>query len=135
MRRRGAEGDERMTYIEIDFSSDEAIYQQLCNQIIQGIAMSRLAEGEVLPSVRQMADEIGINMHTVNKAYSLLRQEGYVTIDRRKGAMICLDIDKQKALEELKTGLRVVLARGSCKTITRQEVHELIDEIFDDYEG
>ena len=42
---------------------------------------------------------------------------------------------KQKALEELKTGLRVVLARGSCKTITRQEVHELIDEIFDDYEG
>ena len=76
MQTRGSEGDERMTYIEIDFSSDEAIYQQLCNQIIQGIAMSRLAEGEVLPSVRQMADEIGINMHTVNKAYTILKQEG-----------------------------------------------------------
>ena len=58
--------------IEIDFSSDEAIYQQLCNQIILGIATSRLSDGEVLPSVRQMADEIGINMHTVNKAYTIL---------------------------------------------------------------
>ena len=48
--------------IEIDFSSDEAIYQQLCNQIILGIATSRLSDGEVLPSVRQMADEIGITV-------------------------------------------------------------------------
>ena len=69
--------------IEIDFSSDEAIYQQLCNQIILGIATSRLSDGEVLPSVRQMADEIGINMHTVNKAYTILRQEGFVKVDRR----------------------------------------------------
>ena len=49
-------------FIEIDFSSDEAIYQQLCDQIILGIATSRLADGEVLPSVRQMADEIGITV-------------------------------------------------------------------------
>ena len=62
--------------IEIDFSSDEAIYIQLTNQIIMGIATSRLQEGDTLPSVRQLADTVGINMHTVNKAYSLLRQEG-----------------------------------------------------------
>ena len=52
--------------IEIDFNSDEAIYVQLMNQIILGIATSRLQEGDTLPSVRQMADNIGINMHTVN---------------------------------------------------------------------
>ena len=74
--------------IEIDFSSDEAIYQQLCNQIILAIATSRLSDGEVLPSVRQMADEIGINMHTVNKAYTILRQEGFVKVDRRRGAFL-----------------------------------------------
>ena len=121
--------------IEVDFNSPDAIYVQLMNQIIEGIATSQLQEGDFLPSVRQLASTVGINMHTVNKAYALLRQEGYVTIDRRRGAMICLDIDKQKALEELKASLRVVLARGSCKTVTRQEAHELIDEIFDDYEG
>ena len=62
--------------IQIDFNSDEAIYIQLRNQIILGIATSRIQEGDTLPSVRQLADNIGINMHTVNKAYSVLRQEG-----------------------------------------------------------
>ena len=119
--------------IEIDFNSDEAIYVQLMNQIIMGIATSRLQEGDPLPSVRQLADTIGINMHTVNKAYSLLRQEGFVTIDRRRGAIIALDVDKMKALEEMKQNLMVALARGCCKNITRAEVHDLIDEIFDEY--
>ena len=54
--------------IKIDFGSDEAIYIQLRNQIVFGIATSRIMEGESLPSVRQLADTIGINMHTVNKA-------------------------------------------------------------------
>ena len=119
--------------IEIDFNSDEAIYVQLMNQIIMGIATSGLQEGDTLPSVRQLADTIGINMHTVNKAYSLLRQEGFVTIDRRRGAIIALDVDKIKALEEMKQNLMVALARGCCKNITRAEVHNLIDEIFDEY--
>ena len=119
--------------IEIDFNSDEAIYVQLMNQIIMGNATSRLQEGDPLPSVRQLADTIGINMHTVNKAYSLLRQEGFVTIDRRRGAIIAIDVDKMKALEEMKQNLMVALARGYCKNISRAEVHDLIDEIFDEY--
>ena len=117
--------------IEIDFSSEEAIYVQLCNQIILGIATSK---GENLPSVRQLADTIGINMHTVNKAYSVLTQEGFVTIDRRRGAVISVDADKIRALEEMKEELRVLLAKGSCRNISRAEVHELIDEIYEEYE-
>ena len=123
----------RIMVIEIDFNSDEAIYVQLMNQIIMGIATSRLQEGDPLPSVRQLADTIGINMHTVNKAYSLLRQEGFVTIDRRRGAIIAIDVDKMKALEEMKQNLMVALARGYCKNISRAEVYDLIDEIFDEY--
>lgn len=119
--------------IEIDFNSNEAIYVQLMNQIIFGIATSRLREGDALPSVRQLADTIGINMHTVNKAYALLRQEGFVTIDRRKGAVIAVDVDKMKALEEMKQHLVVAMARGCCKNVSREEVHALIDEIFDEY--
>ena len=120
--------------IEIDFNSEEAIYVQLCNQIILGIATSKLQEGENLPSVRQLADTIGINMHTVNKAYSVLKQEGFVTIDRSRGAVISIDADKIRALEEMKEELRVLLAKGSCRNISRAEVHELIDEIYEEYE-
>ena len=119
--------------IEIDFNSDEAIYVQLCNQIIMGIATDQLKIGETLPSVRQLADTVGINIHTVNKAYSVLRQEGFVTIDRRKGAVISIDENKIRALEEMKENLLVVLAKGCCKNITREEVHALIDEIFEEY--
>ena len=119
--------------IEIDFNSDEAIYVQLMNQIILGIATSRLQEGDPLPSVRQLADTIGIKMHTVNKAYSLLRQEGFVTIDRRRGAIIAVDENKIKAMEEMKENLIVALAKGCCRNVSREEVHGLIDEIYDEY--
>ena len=103
-------------FIEIDFNSDEAIYMQLRNQIILGIATSRFQEGDMLPSVRQLADTIGINMHTVNKAYTVLKQEGYV-----------------QALEEVRRDLQVTLAKASCRNISREEVHALIDEIYQDY--
>ena len=119
--------------IEIDFNSDEAIYVQLCNQIIMGIATEQLKVGETLSSVRQLADTIGINMHTVNKAYSVLRQEGFLSIDRRRGAVISIDVDKIRALEEMKENLLPVLAKGCCKNITREDVHALIDEIFEEY--
>ena len=108
--------------IEVDFNSDEAIYIQLCNQIILGIAMSDIQEGDSLPSVRQLADTVGVNMHTVNKAYHVLKREGYISLD------------KLQQLEVMKEQLRIVLARGRCKNISRQEVHELVDEIFDEYE-
>lgn len=121
-------------YIEIDFNSDEALYLQLRNQIIIGIATSQFQEGDALPSVRQLADTIGINMHTVNKAYSVLKQEGFVKVDRRKGAVIAIDIDKMQAKEDLKRDMQVLLAKSSCKQISREEVHELIDEIYEGYE-
>jgi DNA-binding transcriptional regulator YhcF (GntR family) len=121
--------------IEIDFQSDEAIYMQLRNQIVMGIATSMLHEGDPLPSVRQLAGDIGINMHTVNKAYSVLRQEGFVTIDRRRGAIISLDADKLQAVSEMRQRLRVVLAKGICKNVSRAEVHALVDEIFEEYEN
>ena len=120
--------------IEIDFNSEEAIYIQLRNQIIMGIATSKVHEGDSLPSVRQLADRIGVNMHTVTKAYSVLKREGYISLDKRRGAVIALDIDKMEEMEEMRRQLRIVLARGCCKNISRQEVHELVDEIFDDYE-
>lgn len=120
--------------IEIDFNSDEAIYIQLCNQIIMGIATSVFQEGDSLPSVRQMAENVGVNMHTVNKAYAVLKQEGFISLDKRRGAVIALDIDKIRALEEMRENLRIVLARGSCRNISREEVHKLVDDIFEEYE-
>ena len=121
-------------YVRIDFSSDEAFYIQLRNQIIYGIATSQLQEGENLPSVRELAEDIGINMHTVNKAYAILRQEGYVKLDRRKGAVIAIDINKLNAIEEMRQNMRVVLAKAFCKNISCEEAHDIVNEIFSEFE-
>lgn len=121
-------------YVKIDFNSDEAIYIQLRNQIIYGIATSQLQEGQNLPSVRDLADHIGINMHTVNKAYTILRQEGYLKLDRRKGAVVAIDINKMQAVQEMKADLRVVLAKAFCKNICCEEAHQIVNDIFDEFE-
>ena len=120
-------------FIEIDFNSSEALYIQLRNQIIRGIATSTIREGDTLPSVRQLAENIGINMHTVNKAYSVLKQEGFLQLDRRKGAVIAIDVNKLQAVEEMREQLRVLLAKASCQNISREEVHQLVDEIYEEY--
>ena len=121
--------------LKIDFESEEALYVQLCNQIIRGIATETLHEGDSLPSVRQLADEIGINRHTVNKAYSVLKQEGFLRLDRRRGAVIALDMDKLRAMDEMKDDLALIVARGICRDVGRDQVHALVDELYDEFLG
>lgn len=119
--------------VKIDFNSDEALYIQLRNQIIIGIATDMIKEGDPLPSVRSLADTIGINMHTVNKAYTVLKQEGFVKLDRRKGAVVAVDFDKMRAIEELMADMQVILAKAVCKNISRAEVHQLVDSVMDQF--
>lgn len=121
--------------IRVDFNSSEAIYMQLCRQIIIGIANAEIKEGEYLPSVRDLADEIGINMHTVNKAYTILRQEGYLKVDRRHGAIIDIEADEVKARMELAEELKLSLAKAASKGIGREEAMEMVQEIYDCFES
>ena len=85
--------------------------------------------------MRQLADEIGINMHTVNKAYSVLKQEGFLRLDRRRGAVIALDMDKLRAMDEMKDDLALIVARGICREVGRDQVHALVDELYDEFLG
>ena len=109
-------------WITVDFDSSEAI------------AVSKLQEGESLPSVRQMAEYAGINMHTVNKAYALLRQEGYITLDKRRGAVVNLGLDKRKAIESMTKDLRQIIARAKCNGMSAEEIHGIVDGVISEME-
>ena len=122
-------------FFTIDFNSDEALYIQLCNQIITCIAMEEMRDGDILPSVRQLADVVGVNMHTVNKAYAVLREEGFIKLDRRRGAVIAVDADKLRAMQELTDDMRVIVAKALCKNLTPDEIHSLVDGIIAEYIG
>lgn len=119
-------------FIEIDFSSDEAIYIQLRNQIFMAIATSQIREGESLPSVRALAEDIGVNMHTVNKAYTTLRQDGFLKVDRRRGAVVAVDVNKMESMEKMRSYLRPLIARGICKGLKEDDFKKLIDEICEE---
>ncbi|MBO4668970.1 MAG: GntR family transcriptional regulator [Lachnospiraceae bacterium] len=120
-------------YVTIDFNSDEAFYIQLKKQIIMGIAMAEIREGDSLPSVRDMADDIGINMHTVNKAYAILKQEGYLKLDRRRGAVVCLDPDRLRAVSETRARMRETIAGALCRDLSPKELHTILDEVLAEF--
>ena len=114
-------------HFEIDFNSNEAIYIQLRNQIILQIANETLKDGVSLPSVRQLADSLGVNMHTVNKAYTILKQDGYLKLDRRKGAVVCVEIaDKTVHAEEMCKDFKIMVAQAKCKNISLEEIHYMM---------
>src|SRR5690625_1715639 len=92
-----------MMFIQLDFESDLPIYEQLKNEIIIGIAKKQLLPGERLPSVRALASDIGINLHTVNKAYQQLKQEGYRSEEhtselQSRGHLVCRLLLEKKNL-------------------------------------
>ena len=119
-------------FIEMDFNSDEALYVQLMNQIIMGIARDMLKDGESLPSVRQMASHLGVNMHTVNKAYALLRQDGYVKLDRRNGAVVSVNLEnKSHHVETIHSDMEMIVAQAICKNITMEEMQDLVQEMYE----
>lgn len=120
--------------ISIDFNSNEAIYIQLRNQIIIGIAQDQIRDGDSLPSVRQLADELGVNMHTVNKAYALLKDDGYLTLDRRRGAVVSVSADtKLRHLETMNVGVRMMVAEAICKDISLAEMHQIITDMYKEF--
>jgi len=74
--------------MQLDFSSEEPIYKQIRDQLVLGIASGRLVAGDKLPTIRALANEIGVNIMTVNRSYQMLKQEGYITADRRGGTIV-----------------------------------------------
>lgn len=121
--------------IEIDFNSEEAIYMQLRNQVILAIAYERLHDGESLPSVRQLAEELGVNMHTVNKAYALLRQDGYLKLDRRNGAVISVNLhDKLEHVENINSAMQMIVAQAICKDVSLLEMQAIVREMYEQFE-
>ena len=117
--------------IEIDMNSSTPIYVQLRNQIVMGIGRGELKLGESLPTVRQLAQDIGVNTMTVNKAYQILKTEGYIKIDRRHGAIVSDNIDMDIVFrEKLENELELLLAEAAINGMDKNDFLSMCNEIY-----
>ncbi|MDQ8737586.1 GntR family transcriptional regulator [Paenibacillus sp. LHD-38] len=117
--------------LKLDYNSDLPLYVQLRNQIVIGIGVGGLSYGERLPTVRQLADDLGVNAMTVNKAYAILKAEGYITIDRRRGAKVCTVWNKQADFNsKLECELELVISEASLKGVGQEEFMQICSNIF-----
>ncbi len=117
--------------IAIDDASEIPIYRQIRDQIVLGIADGRLAAGEQLPTVRGLAEEIGINSMTVNKAYQLLKQEGYIVTERRNGAKVreaCSGVKRLSA--ETERVLARIISEARVAGMTEEAFFEVCRKYF-----
>ena len=124
--------------LTIDFSSSEPIYMQIRNAVVTGIASGTLQDGDSLPSVRTLGAELGVNLHTVNKAYQLLQSEGFIHLLRSRGAEIHAgDAAKNAALflESAGSSLRNLVSEAVTRDVDRAVIHALIDNLYDELGG
>jgi DNA-binding transcriptional regulator YhcF (GntR family) len=97
----------------VDRESPEPVYSQIARQIREGIVGGQLRAGEALPAVRSLAQDLGVNLNTVARAYRLLELDGFVRIRDRSGAEVVppptipADTDRARMTAEL----RKLLAR------------------------
>lgn len=118
--------------IQIDMHSEVPIYRQLKTAIIKGILTGELKTGERLPSVRQLGCDLGINLHTVNKVYNLLKDEGYIHIYRNQGAVVAVPpIASKEDMTDFAKALFPILIEMRARNITKTQVDELVDSIWE----
>ena len=107
-------------------------YGQIRDQIIVGIASGGLSEGEQLPSVRQFAEDLGVNMHTVNKAYTMLKNDGYVVVHKRQGVVVnkLSGMRDRGFINEIGIRVKTIIAEAYCKGITEDQFIEKCRKIY-----
>ena len=118
--------------LKFDFGSNVPIYMQLRNQVVIAIAEGKLAPGEQLPTIRALAEESGINMMTVSKAYQLLKQEGYITTDRRSGAVVMPRTGERVLGEETLNALRLCVSELRIAGISCEELVMLCRQMYEE---
>jgi GntR family transcriptional regulator len=115
--------------IVIDWSVDEPVYAQIARQIRAQIASGELAPGTLLPPVRTIASDLGVNLNTVARAYRLLEAEGFVAIEQREGVRVLAPARRvdRGAIDELGEKLSVLIARMRQAGLSPAEIRRRVE--------
>lgn len=125
-----------MMLFRLDFQSAVPIYRQLRDQVVLAVAEGTLLPGEKLPTTRALAEDAGVNVMTVSKAYQLLKAEGYLTTDRRAGAVICVPQGRAgQWMADQREQLRLLAGEARLAGLTQEEFLAQCADAFEQKEG
>ncbi|WP_420707186.1 GntR family transcriptional regulator [Streptomyces sp. NRRL S-1448] len=83
--------------IQIDPNSDQPIADQIASAIRRALVEGALQIGDRLPAARELAESLGVNMHTVLRGYQLLRRDGLIDLRRGRGAVVASNASEKRA--------------------------------------
>jgi GntR family transcriptional regulator len=119
--------------LNVDLASDVPIYQQIRDRVVEAIAEGLLTEGSPLPPTRALAADFGINFHTVNKAYDLLRQQGLIRLNRKTGAVVTATVADSPFHAEWTASARTLLAEAVAKGLPADEILSICRSLLDSF--
>ncbi|HEX4723589.1 MAG TPA: GntR family transcriptional regulator [Pseudonocardiaceae bacterium] len=119
--------------LNVDLESDVPIYQQLRDRIVEAIADGVLTHGSPLPATRTLAADFGINFHTVNKAYDLLRQQGLIRLNRKTGAVVTPAVADPPFRAEWTARARTLLAEAVAKGLSAGDILATCRSVLDSF--
>lgn len=124
--------------LTVNLESGQPIYLQIRNSVVEGIADGSLKDGDPLPSVRALASELGVNLHTVNKAYHLLKIEGFVKMLRSRGTVVSiqgLGRDSKDFMDAAGMVLKNIVSEAVTRSIGREQLTGMINRYYNELEG
>ena len=118
--------------IRVDPADARPIYRQIADEIKALIARGALREGESLPSVRQVAADLGVNLNTIATAYRELQEEGLITVRHGSGAVVTSRTTRDTPKADLRKPLRTALTQLVLAGLPRVEIVAIVERELKD---
>ena len=128
---------ERREDLEIIISNSSAspIYEQIAQQIKSAILAGEFAEGQMLPSIRALANDLRISVITTKRASADLEEAGFVNTVQGKGTFVSggnLELLREESLRTIEGRLAKIVVDATAAGISKGELHDMVDLLMED---
>ena len=119
--------------IIISNSSNEPIFEQIKKEIKKAIANNELKENEMLPSIRNLAQDLRISVMTVKRAYDELEEEGFIKTLHGKGSLVAtknIELLREEQLKEIEKNIDNIISISKMSNISKKEILDIFEYLY-----